>query len=99
MSQNAPAQVATVAAKKKPLFDFETPGEKQRAMLALFGLFFILPMAYMSYMLGLILFLNETMALVVGFSAMMVTGGFLGFLVITIDKAVQQVTIKVVPKE
>lgn len=98
MTQNAPAQVAPVAAKK-PLFDFETPGEKQRAMLAMFGLFIIIPMAFMSYILGMIIFLNESMAIVTGLSAMMVTGGFLGFLMITIDKAVQQVTIKVIPKE
>ena len=94
----AETAVATNA-KKKPVLDFESPGEEQRAYLALFGLFIILPISYMSYMLGSLIFINQEMAMACGLSGVMVAGGTLGFFLVAINRAVQQVTIKVVPKE
>lgn len=94
----AETAVATNA-KKKPVLDFESPGEQQRAYLALFGMFIILPIAFLSYMLGSLIFLNQEMAMVCGLSGVMVFGGAMGFFLVAINRAVQQVTIKVVPKE
>lgn len=95
----AETAAVSTAVKKRPVLDFESPGEEQRAYLALFGLFIILPTAYISFMLGSLVFLNPEMAMAVGLSGVMIVGGALGFFLVAINRAVQQVTIKVVQKE
>lgn len=77
------------------IFEFDTQYQRQQAMLALFGLFMIIPAAAMGFLLTGI-FVAPGLAIAGGLSAVMVVGGFLGYFTVVVDRAVKEVTIKVV---
>ena len=84
--------------QKKPIFDFGTPEEVQKAYLAIFGLFVMIPASIGGFLLtGW--FVYPGLALAGGISAAMIVGGLLGFFTVVIRQAVQQVTIKVIKEE
>ena len=91
------ASFKPVAPPAKPLLDFSTPEEVQKAYLALFGLFMLLPTAVMGFILcGF--YIGPSFAIAGGLGAVMFVGGFLGFLTVIIRQAVQQVQIRVIQK-
>jgi hypothetical protein len=83
---------------KPPLFDFSTPDQVQRAYLVLFGLFIMFPAAFMGFLLTGI-YVSPGMAISGGLGAVMFVGGVLGFFMVIIQRAVQQVQIKVVQEK
>lgn len=88
-----------LAPAQKPLFDLSNETEKQRALLAIFGLFIILPVSYFSAILTFIVFQDQGMAMVGGLTGVMVAGGFLGFLTVLVQQAVRNVNIRVVQEK
>lgn len=73
-----------------PLFE-------QKIMLAIFGLFVVLPVSFVGTMVSYRYFGdNALMGYIGGFSFMMFFGGILGYFTVLINKAVQEVQIKVV---
>lgn len=77
------------------ILELETPYDKRKALLALYGVMIVLPTAYIGYVVaGLIL--SPALALVGGLSAVCFVGGVLGFSIILLQQAVQEVNIKVI---
>ena len=78
-----------------PILEFDTAYQRQQAMLALFGLFMIIPAACAGFLLTGI-FVAPGLAIAGGLSAVMITGGALGYFTVVVDRAVKEVIIKVV---
>ena len=77
------------------LLDFEGEYNKRKALLALFGLFIVLPTAFLgSWLFAAIV--NPDMGLVGGLSAVTFVGGIMGFLVVLARQTVQDINIRVV---
>lgn len=77
------------------ILELETPYDKRKALLALYGVMIILPSAYLGYVCAGLL-LSPALAVVGGFSAVCLVGGCLGFSIILLQQAVQEVNIKVI---
>lgn len=77
------------------ILELETPYDKRKALLALYGAMIVLPTAYTGYVAAGIL-LSPSLAIVGGLSAVCFVGGFLGFEIVLLQQAVQEVNIKVI---
>lgn len=81
------------------LFELDTPEQKQKALMALYGLFIILPMSFISTLGGFFLTGNSSMAIAIGFSTILIIGGFMGYATVVINRAVQEVNIRVIEEK
>lgn len=80
------------------IFDVSTPYQKQKALLAMYGIMIMLSTAFLgTWMFGVIVAPN--LALLGGLSAVVFVGGCLGFTLVLIQQAIQQVNIKIVKEE
>jgi hypothetical protein len=90
------ADVLAPVEKKKPLLDFDSDGQKEKTQMAVAGVLAVLAMAFISYMVGFILFMNDTMALVFAFSMMLIYMGSLWYLTVLIQQATRKIKIHIV---
>lgn len=78
--------------------ELDTSYQKQKAALAVFGLMIILSTAFIGTWLSAI-YLPPGMGLVGGFSCVVFVGGILGFMIVLVQQAVNQVNIKVIQEK
>jgi ABC-type Fe3+-siderophore transport system permease subunit len=78
----------------QPVLDFSTEYQKKKAALAIFGILIMLGAAYLSAW-GSAILIAPNMAIYCGLAAMMIVGGFLGFLVVLAEQTAQQIKIKI----
>lgn len=72
----------------------------QVILLALFGLFIVIPMSFLGTMYFYVYFGNNAvMGYLGGFSIMMFLGGLMGYFTVLIKQSVQEVQIKVIKEE
>lgn len=80
------------------IFEFSTPEQKQRALLAVYGLFIVLSTAYLgSWFIAAIV--SPSLALIGGMCCVIFVGGVLGYFTVVIQQAVQEVKIKIVQEQ
>lgn len=77
------------------IFELKTPEQKQRALLAVYGLFIILSTAYLGVWFTAAL-VSPSVALYGGLCCVMFVGGVLGYATVIVQQAVQEVKIKIV---
>lgn len=77
------------------VLDFSTDYQKQKTMLAIYGLFIILATAFLGCWFTAAL-ISPSIALYGGLMCVMLVGGVLGYFTVIIQRAVQEVKIKVV---
>jgi hypothetical protein len=87
---------APAGQNKKPVLDFESEGQKEKTQMAIAGLLVVLSLAFVSYMIGFILFVNDIMALVFAFSMMLIYMGTLWYLSVLIQQATRKVKISII---
>jgi hypothetical protein len=76
--------------------DENQPTMEQVVVLGLFGLFVVLPTAFIGTYFSYVYFASATMAYVMGFSFVLATAGLLGFFTVLIKQSIREVVIKVV---
>lgn len=77
------------------IVELDTPYQKRKALLALYGIFIMLSTAFLgTWFCGL--YLSQNMAIIGGCMCVMLVGGVLGYFTVVVQQAVQEVNIKVV---
>ena len=79
-----------LAPPKKPVLDFDSEGQKEKTQLI------VLALAFVSYMVGFIIFMSDTMALIFAFSMMLIYMGTLWYFTVLIQQATRKVKIQIV---
>ena len=80
------------------ILEFNTPEQKQRGLLALYGLFIVLSTAYLGVWFTAAL-VSPSVALYGGLCCVMLVGGVLGYITVIVQQAVQEVKIKIVQEQ
>ncbi|MDD3724978.1 MAG: hypothetical protein PHV83_05580 [Bacteroidales bacterium] len=77
------------------ILDFSTPYQKQKALLAMYGLFIVLSASFLGCWFTAAL-VSPDIALIGGLMFVMFVSGILGYFTVVIQQAIQEVKIKVV---
>jgi hypothetical protein len=85
-----------LAPPKKPVLDFDSEGQKEKTQMSVAGLLIVLALAFVSYMVGFIIFMSDTMALIFAFSMMLIYMGTLWYFTVLIQQATRKVKIQIV---